>query len=102
MPEELIADATRTVQDTIHFCESTETPGFLLFADQDNAYPRVRWDYLFEVMRAMHFPESYISMVRTMYDGCKLHFKANGNTDDEYIRACKQKTCRKSHGCCAQ
>ena len=80
-PEELIADATRLVQDTIHYCESTDTPGFLLFADQDGAYPRVRWDYLLEVMRTMNFPESFISFVRTMYVDARLRFKVNGVID---------------------
>ena len=84
-PAELIADATRTVQDTIHYCQATGTQGFLLFCDQDNAYPRVRWDYLFEVMRSMGFPESFVSMVRTMYNACELKLKVNGTIDGESI-----------------
>ncbi|MCP4466212.1 MAG: hypothetical protein GY813_05625, partial [Halieaceae bacterium] len=62
-PHDIIGDATRLVQDTIHYCAHTGTPGFLVFADQDNAYPRVRWEYLFQVMRTMNIPQSFIDIV---------------------------------------
>ena len=55
-PDEIISDSTRLVQDMLHYCNATNTPGFLLFADQDSAYPRVRWDYMIDVMREMNFP----------------------------------------------
>ena len=80
------------MQDAVHYCESTGTPGFLLFADQDNAYPRVRWDYLLGgadgtggVMHAMNFPPDFIAMVRTMYKDCRLRFKVNGRIDTETV-----------------
>ena len=84
-PNEVISDSTRLVQDTIQYCNSTGTPGFLLFADQDNAYPRVRWDYLFEVMKRMNFPPSFIDMVRAMYKDSRLRFKVNGRVDTKDI-----------------
>ena len=84
-PDELIGDATRLTQDVIQYCNTTGTPGFIVFADQDNAYPRVRWEYLFDVMRTMNFPPSFINIVRTMYTDIQLRFKINGVTDKEHI-----------------
>ena len=53
----------------------------ILFADQDGAYPRVNWEYLFEVMEAMNFNPEFMSLVKTMYSGVTLHFKVNGLID---------------------
>ena len=77
-PEEAIADNTRLVQEITAYCSQTQTPGFLLFADQDNAYPRVRWDYLSAVMHTMNIHSDFISLVETMYSGTRLNFKING------------------------
>ena len=63
------------------YCTHTGTTGFLVFADQDNAYPRVRWEYLFQVMRTMNIPQSFIDIVCLMYDNNELKFKINGRTD---------------------
>jgi hypothetical protein len=84
-PDELIGDATRLTQDVIRYCNATGTPGFIVFADQDNAYPRVRWEYLFDDMRTMNFPPSFISIIRTMFTDIQLRFKINGVTDKEHI-----------------
>ena len=84
-PDEIIGDATRLTQDVIRYCDATGTPGFLVFADQDNAYPRVRWDYLFDVMETMRFPPSFVNIIRTMYNDVHLRFKVNGVTDREHI-----------------
>ena len=80
-PGELLSDNTRQVQDIIHYCEKTNIPGLILFADQDGAYPRVNWDYLFDVMEAMNFDDDFIKLIRTMYSEVTLHFKINGVID---------------------
>ena len=80
--DDLISDNTRLVQDIMQYCESADVPGFLVFADQDSAYPRVRWDYMLDVMRTMNIHPDFISMVETMYSGIHLKFKVNGTVDD--------------------
>ena len=80
-PGELLSDNTRQVQDIIKYCEDAQIPGMILFADQDGAYPRVNWEYLFEVMEAMNFNPEFISLIKTMYTGVTLHFKINGVID---------------------
>ena len=67
------------VQDLVHYCTTTETPGFLLFMDQDQAYPRVRWQYLERTMQTMRIPPELIALVKTMYNDSTLHFKVNGH-----------------------
>ena len=69
------------VQDIIHYCNAAGIPGILVFADQDNAYPRVQWDYLFDVMRTMHIHPEFVSIVEMMYRDVELKLKVNGVVD---------------------
>jgi ribonuclease HI len=79
--DDLISDNTRLVQDIMQYCDAANVPGFLVFADQDSAYPRVRWDYMLDVMRTMNIHSDFVSMVETMYSGIRLKFKVNGTVD---------------------
>jgi exonuclease III len=81
--DDLISDNTRMVQDIIAFCQREGIPGILVFADQDNAYPRVRWDYLFDVMRTMRVHPDFIRVVEMMYSGIELKLKVNGTVSKE-------------------
>ena len=82
-PGEVLQSNTQQVQDVIAYCAHMQAPGFIVFADQDGAYPRVSWQYMFEVMHAMGFPTEFCGLVRTMYSGISLHFKVNGTIDSE-------------------
>jgi hypothetical protein len=78
---ELISDNTRQVANVMHWCNTTQRGGMLLFADQDNAYPRVQWDYMFATMRTMNLHLDFITMVKTLYTDTNLRFKVNGVVD---------------------
>jgi len=76
--EDVIGDSTRLVQDVIRYYEQSGEKGMLLFADQDNAYPRVEWDYMLEVLETMNIHNDFIDIVKSMYNGVELRFKLNG------------------------
>ena len=81
--DDLISDNTRMIQDIIAYCDSAHIPGILMFADQDNAYPRVRWDYMFDVMRTMRIHPDFVRVVEMMYKGIELKLKINGTIANE-------------------
>ena len=49
--------------------------------DQDQAYPRVRWDYLRATMRTMNLSDDLINIIDCMYATPTLKLKINGRTD---------------------
>ena len=53
--------------------------GFLLFCDQDSAYPRVEWDFLRATMRTMCVHDDFVRLVDTMHQGLEGKFKINGH-----------------------
>ena len=51
----------------------------MVFADQDNAYPRVRWDFLQKVMKRMDIPAEFRKMTDQLYAAPLIHTKINGH-----------------------
>ena len=78
---QFITDCTRMVQDVMEYCDRENEEGFLLFCDQDAAYPRVEWDFMFSVLNEMNFHPDLVRTVKMMYDGIQLRFKVNSVVD---------------------
>ena len=50
----------------IAYCNENNTSGIILFCDQDNAYPRVEWDFMSIVMSKMGIHVDFIRMIEIM------------------------------------
>ena len=55
-----------------------ELGGMILFLDNEKAFDRVQHDFMFEVLRAFHLPESFVRAVETMYRTATTSVKLNG------------------------
>ena len=73
--DQFLSDNTRQVQDLVEYCDAEDVSGLLLFCDQDNAYPRVDWEFMFGAMETMNVHPEFVQLVRMMYTGVRLHFK---------------------------
>ena len=56
----------------------------LVFCDQDNAYPRVEWDFLRETMVQMELHDDFIQMVDIMYKDATLQLKINSQLGEKF------------------
>ena len=79
-----IAENTQLVQDVIAHCNNENQSGMLVFCDQDNAYPRVEWDFMALTMRTMGVHEDFIRMVDLMYKDSTLQIKINGHVGEAF------------------
>ena len=75
----LIVENTQLVQDYIAWADELMEGGFLLFCDQDNAYPRVQWDFMHQVMRSMGIHEDFRRMVEILYENSEYKVKVNSH-----------------------
>ena len=82
--DKYIAENTQLVQDLIEYCNQNNLGGFLLFCDQDSAYPRVEWDFMSKVMRTMKIHEDFIKMVEIMYANATLQIKVNSHIGEAF------------------
>ena len=46
---------------------TTSEKALMISLDQEKAYDRVSWDWLFATMTAMNFPEDWIASIRVLY-----------------------------------
>ena len=83
-PGKYIAENTQLVQDYIKWAEKREESGFLIFCDQDNAYPRVQWDFMQQVMERMGVHHDFRRMVAIMYNSSEYKVKVNSHVGGEF------------------
>ena len=65
-PGKRTSDVTRMVQDIIDYCKEHELSGVLAFCDQEKAYDRVNWDYMFKVLKQLNMHDEFITLVRLL------------------------------------
>ena len=77
--EKRTSNVTRLVQDLIDHCEENGLSGILAFCDQEKAYDRVNWDFLFAVLKRMNIPDDFINLVKLLLHDNILNAKVNGH-----------------------
>ena len=75
---------TRLVQDVIAYCEETNTPGLIAFADQSKAYDRVSWEFVSKVMKQMNFPDHFITLSNLLNNKSSVSIKVNGHKGERF------------------
>ena len=83
-PNKYIAENTQLVQDMIAYCEEKQKDGFVIFCDQDSAYPRVEWEFMVMTLRQMGVHEDFIRLVEIMYKDATLQIKVNSQVGEAF------------------
>ena len=80
------------VRDLQHMCSAEGIEGYATFLDFEKAYDRVRWDYLFKVMRRMNIGDEFVSWVHVLLKDSRVSLMLNGwaQTPFEPTRGVKQ------------
>lgn len=68
----------RALQDLQHLCTTEDAEGYATFLDFEKAYDRVRWDYLFAVMRRMNIGDGFVSWVQVLLKASRVSLVLNG------------------------
>ena len=71
----LIGQNIRLIEDVIN---EMDDENVVLLLDQQKAFDRVEWDWLFSVLHAFDFGEKFISWIRIMYKNMKSAVTTNG------------------------
>ena len=69
---------TRYVQDLIHYCDTEDMSGLLVFCDATKAFDRVQHGYLRSTMQAMQIPDAFVSLYTLLITGATTQVKVNG------------------------
>lgn len=78
MPRRSIHDNILFVKEIQHYATENEMPWIAQFLDFEKAYDRVSWKYLWTIMSAMGFPDSFISAIQLSYRDNTYLLNING------------------------
>ena len=67
IPGRYIGDNTALLRDLVVYCQQTGTRAAIMFLDQQKAFDRVEWPFLWATLRGMGFGPSFIRWVQTFY-----------------------------------
>ncbi|XP_063302488.1 extracellular calcium-sensing receptor-like [Pelobates fuscus] len=76
IPERQLFENTRRNIDLIWTQMTSHIPTLILSLNAEKAFDRVKWTYLFELLRHLRFP--YIKMIQDMYTDVKAHIRIPG------------------------
>ena len=76
--DKYIGECTAAAQLLAARCARENVPGLMLLVDGDQAYDRVQWDWLHEVLMKMNMPASFCALIRMLYTDPCLSLKVNG------------------------
>ena len=74
-----IGENIRLIEDIIHDIENTESNAVILLQDQEKAYDRVEWNWLFSSLRSFGFGDKFIGWLKSMYKNAKSSIITNGH-----------------------
>ena len=77
-----ICENVTLLRDVIHYTSESGTPAAILSLDQEKAFDRVDWPFLFRVLEHLGFGPSFISWVRLLYTDIRSAILINGYTSN--------------------
>ena len=78
VPDRLIGQNIRLIDDILYEMEIEDMDGLILQLDQEKAFDRVEWNWLFKCLENFNFGEKFISYLKTLYKNSKSSILTNG------------------------
>ena len=78
VPGRLIGENVAYVRDAIQYASINDLPLAVLTLDQEKAFDRVEWEFLFCILEHMGFGPSLCKWVQTLYSGVQSSVIVNG------------------------
>ena len=78
VPGRFIGENVALLRDLAHYCDVTDFPAAILSLDQEKAFDRVDWDFLFRTLSFMGFGVSFIRWIRLLYTRPRCSVFVNG------------------------
>ena len=80
-----IGENVAFLRDLVDFTTETGTPAAILSLDQEKAFDRVDWRFLFRVLTHLGFGPSFVSWVRLLYSNVRSAVLINGYISDYFF-----------------
>ena len=84
VPGRTMLTTVSTVRDLIQYAHDENLPAALLSIDQQKAFDRVNWTFMFKTLRAFGYGEPLINTIKTIYNNITSSVKVNGYISDSF------------------
>ena len=84
VPGRSIIDNIHLLRNVIDFADSKKIPAALLSLDQEKAFDRVSHEYMFAVLKAYGFGDSFIGWIKLLYNNVSSTVLVNGFQTDPF------------------
>ena len=78
IPGRYIGENVSLLRDLVDFTSESDTPAAILSLDQEKAFDRVDWAFMFKTLGRMGFGLSFIRWVRLLYTNVRSSVLING------------------------
>ena len=78
VPGRYIGENIRLIDDVLYEIDDQDIEGLILQIDQEKAFDRVEWTWLFSCLSYFNFGDKFISYIKTMYKNAKSSIMTNG------------------------
>jgi hypothetical protein len=85
IPKRSIFSHIRLVRSVITYTEVMEKDGAIIALDQEKAYDKIRHDYLWKALDAFNIPQTFIKMVKSLYQNMHTQVTINGVFSDPFL-----------------
>jgi hypothetical protein len=79
-----IEDQTELVKMVLDNCEANEINGAIVCLDQEKAYDKVRYDFIWKTLDKFDFPKHFTNTIRALYDNGETVIIINGEISNPY------------------
>jgi hypothetical protein len=95
LPKRYILDNIVIIQETLNWTKVSKQPLLLLKLDFAKAYDRVLWVFLFQIMEDLGFDQTFVNMVKLLFNGASASVCINRNPSASFRieRGVRQGTC---------
>ena len=78
VPGRFIGENVALLRNVVHFADDVVCPAAILSLDQEKAFDRVDWSFLFKVLERLGFGPSFVRWVQLLYSGVRSVVLVNG------------------------
>ncbi len=90
-----IVEGIRLIDYAITSREQENKQGYIVAFDFEKAFDSINHDYIYQVLQNLNFPEEFIHMIRTLYNGANSSVINNAMATPSFMleRSCRQGDC---------
>lgn len=79
-----ITDGILITSELVSLLQREKTSGLIFKIDFEKAFDRVKWDFVYDILKAMNFGSKWIDWLRNLFESSRISVLVNGAPTEEF------------------